>query len=272
MAYPFRTMTTRDRYTVGQKRSIINDLFKQRNSSDDFKTKEFIDQKQISKSMLSRWTKEYRLGWFAPELFDVNIDKAKYQSKSVRLIDNINRKLAQKFPEISKYVEVRQTEGMGYGLFATKNIPKHSSVLGGYEGESVILRNDRRTESDYVYGLLVKSKKELPAEFSEGAQGIDGAAFDSSFLRYMNHDIDNYNMLVKERKGKLVSFSRREITAGEQLFSNYGQQYWQGRYENLSTFDKTQGLYRYLAMAIQEEEEEEEEEEEVNHRKRKRVR
>jgi SET domain-containing protein len=146
------------------------------------------------------------------------------------MLNNIKRKLETKFPQESKLLEVRHIKDLGYGVFA-KQIIKEKQSIGIYEGEKIRIKNDEEVQSDYVYSIgKAKDVENVPEDYSLGFRGIDAKRFDSCFGRYINHPPIGFEK-------NIVSFTRddiielracKEIQVGEQLFLDYGYNYWEG--------------------------------------------
>ena len=114
---------------------------------------------------------------------------------------------------VNKYLEVKETDSMGKGVFAREDI-KEGTYLGCYLGE-------------YVLYIPCSSFEETMYYFSTAIHNyaVDG----KNMLRYFNHSDDhNVDVLDVIHEGDIHNgfFANKEIKKGEQLYINYGDEYW----------------------------------------------
>lgn len=110
-------------------------------------------------------------------------------------------------------IEIKETENMGKGVFAKVNIPE-GTYLGCYLG-------------DYVLDIPCKPFEETMYYFETAFHNyaVDG----KNETRYLNHsdcnNVDCYD-IVHENDIHNGFFAKQEIKEGEQLFIDYGEEYW----------------------------------------------
>ena len=117
---------------------------------------------------------------------------------------------------LEKFVEVKDSEIHGFGIFTSVDIPKDTPIMV-IEGE-VISGEEcerREDEEDNVY------------IFWNGDTYIDTAMTDK--IKFINHNCD-YNCEVEDRdENSLLLIADRDISAGEELTIDYG---YEEIYEN----------------------------------------
>jgi len=119
------------------------------------------------------------------------------------------------------HVSVRKiNELIGYGLFAEENLEANSYV-GEYTG--IIRKNDRRYAeplNDYCYEYPVPD--DIGRSFViDGTQG--------NLTRFINHSFDpniKPALAFYDYFYHVIFLTLRKIKKGEQLFFNYGNNYW----------------------------------------------
>lgn len=115
--------------------------------------------------------------------------------------------------------EVRPSsiEGAGMGLF-TKNSVKVDDTIGYYTGEVITeeeFHDPARPFSAYVMWV---TRKHI----------IVGEGPKANYTRYINHDDKPNAFLVVSTRWKTARFEAlRDIEAGEEIFFNYGDDYWE---------------------------------------------
>lgn len=111
---------------------------------------------------------------------------------------------------------------LGWGVFATKNIP-NLHFIAEYEG---ILRKRSRGDDKNAYCFEYLIHPEDPGPYIIDAQDQGGIS------RFINHS-DNANLATSlatfDNLTRIVLFSKRPIKAGEQLLYDYGANYWKYR-------------------------------------------
>lgn len=130
-------------------------------------------------------------------------------------------------------IEIRPSPGRGSGAFALRDIPA-LTYIGRYCGEVYTESQFRevqaagRTSGDYAFGA---------------GEGIVVDAEDptrSSWLRYINHSVRCENVMSNtlhmygKPTGLVYMYSIRDIPAGQEIFADYGREYWDGRLPPLS--------------------------------------
>lgn len=124
--------------------------------------------------------------------------------------------------ELGKDVELRDSPGKGKGVFALRDIPS-GSLLTRYTGavlsddEYDARLNSGATSGDYALQL------------TEGWI-VDGENPQrSNWVRYLNHNLRRQNCDGYEVPGAVVIVTRRDVKEGEELFFDYGPEYWASR-------------------------------------------
>ncbi len=117
-----------------------------------------------------------------------------------------------------EHFEVRESTipGIGLGLFTKVNL-KAGDHIGYYTGK---ILTDRQAESDRYVGskyLLWICKDHW----------IFGEGKEANYTRYINHSSDPNLELVTSVRWKTARFRAiKSIKAGEELFFDYGKDYW----------------------------------------------
>jgi hypothetical protein len=115
--------------------------------------------------------------------------------------------------------EVRPStiSGAGDGLFTRVSINEEETI-GFYTGELITydeLANGRFSGSDYLLGL---TRRWL----------IAGEGPKAGYTRYINHHSEPNALLITSTRWKTARFvATRTIAAGEEIFFNYGELYWE---------------------------------------------
>lgn len=108
-------------------------------------------------------------------------------------------------------------EGAGQGLFAKTHI-KEEDTIGYYTGEVIgekEFHNPNRPFSAYV---LWVSRKHI----------IIGEGPKANYTRFINHSDEPNAFLVASTRWKTARFEAlRDIAPGEEIFFNYGEDYWE---------------------------------------------
>jgi len=121
-------------------------------------------------------------------------------------------------PLIIKWVN----DTCGFGVFAKKNIKK-DAMVGEYTG---ILRNySIKPDSKYAFAYPTIQIGEI--KYDDLVVDANEAG---NITRFINHSIEHKNVehtIVYDNKGRhIVFYASRNIKAGEQLFIDYGEEYW----------------------------------------------
>jgi uncharacterized protein len=98
----------------------------------------------------------------------------------------------------------------GLGLFAGEDIPKGACVIE-YKGRIISEKEEYTSRSKYLFSI--NSKKT-----------IDGQAR-SNTARYINHSC-RPNAEAEVIKGRVLIMTKRKIKTGEEIFYDYGKEYW----------------------------------------------
>ena len=120
--------------------------------------------------------------------------------------------------------EIRNVPGMGYGLFSKWAWHK-GDVLGAYLGELI---PEQPETTDYCHQV------QIGLEFTEAAATfayIDAEEY-GNFTRFANHSCENNAIIMEARVGKervLALRAVRSIAVGEQVWINYGDDYFRHR-------------------------------------------
>lgn len=111
----------------------------------------------------------------------------------------------------------------GFGVFARKNIKK-DSLIGEYTG--IVRSHTVNPDSKYAFAY--------PTMVIEGKENDDlviDAADSGNVTRFVNHSTTHKNVensFFYDDSGRHVIFyAGRDIKAGEQLFIDYGPDYWE---------------------------------------------
>ena len=114
-------------------------------------------------------------------------------------------------------VTVKDAEGKGQGVFATKLIPIHSPVCE-YKGTHMPRKEAKYVEQPYVFDFDHKNK----------AISIDATEHLGTIGRYINHSRDLPNivprkvMFIGDDRPHLIFFALRDIVAEEEIVYEYG--------------------------------------------------
>lgn len=98
----------------------------------------------------------------------------------------------------------------GLGLFAGEDIPKGSCIIE-YFGRTISKEEEYTINSKYLFEI--NSKKT-----------IDGSTRENK-ARYVNHSC-RPNAEADIIKGQVFIMALRKIKAGEEIFYDYGKEYW----------------------------------------------
>jgi len=109
----------------------------------------------------------------------------------------------------------------GHGVFATAPIPSdttleecHHLCLNEHECDGIL--------NDYVYKLdLDKPETKTALEYFSLPLG-----FGSIFNHSNQHNTEYWH---DEKRDLIIFYTTKDVAAGEQLFINYGKEWWDGR-------------------------------------------
>lgn len=119
-------------------------------------------------------------------------------------------------PESDFEVKPSSVMGAGQGLFVRRAFVE-DELLGPYTGELITyidLAAGRFSGSDYLLGIT-----ETYLIAGEGPQ--------ANYTRYINHSLTPNALLVVSARWKRAHFvATRTIEPGEEVFFDYGEEYW----------------------------------------------
>lgn len=118
-----------------------------------------------------------------------------------------------------KHFEVRPStiEGAGKGLFAKVHISEDDTI-GYYTGEVIGEEEFHRPDRPFSGYVLWVSRKHI----------IIGEGPKANYTRYINHSDEPNAFLVVSTRWKTARFEAlRDIAPGEEIFFNYGDDYWE---------------------------------------------
>merc|ERR1719217_392749 len=123
---------------------------------------------------------------------------------------------------LGRDVEVRESPGKGKGVFALRDLPE-GCLLSRYEGVVITQSEyDRRVEEEHTSG-------DYALELTTGwiVDGEDPAR--SNWVRFINHNVRKQNCFAQEVTGAVTLETLRAVAEGEELFFDYGEEYWETR-------------------------------------------
>lgn len=118
-----------------------------------------------------------------------------------------------------EHFEVREStiKGAGLGLFARVLIAEEQTI-GYYSGRIIDEKEFHREDRPFNAYILWVCRTCI----------IDGEGEGSNFTRYINHSDDPNAFLIVSTRWKTARFEAlREIQPGEEIFFNYGEDYWE---------------------------------------------
>ncbi|KAJ8600520.1 hypothetical protein CTAYLR_009208 [Chrysophaeum taylorii] len=130
--------------------------------------------------------------------------------------------------ELGSDLEARPSPGRGLGLFASSPI-KRGTYIMDYDGERLTEAQLAARKGDASYQL------ELRGVFGEPSYVDARDPAKSTAARYINHSFTP-NLLKRRQRWPtpaLRLFAARDVSAGEELFFDYGADYWTGRQDEL---------------------------------------
>lgn len=115
--------------------------------------------------------------------------------------------------KFGKYPKVRVGKSFaGMGLFADEDIKKGTYIIQ-YVGKKVTNKEAAEKPNKYIF--------DLNSRFS-----LDGAAR-YNIARYVNHICKTYNADSCDDKGKIFYEANRDIKKGEEITTDYGEEYFE---------------------------------------------
>ncbi len=113
-------------------------------------------------------------------------------------------------------------EGAGQGLFAKQCIQEEDTI-GYYTGEVITEKAFHDPDRPFSAYVLWVSRQHI----------IIGEGPLSNYTRYINHSDEPNAFLVVSSRWKSARFEAlREIEPGEEIFFNYGEDYWESPAES----------------------------------------
>ncbi len=179
--------------------------------SDVYRYETAVDEKgekiQLAKQVLS-----HKYKYITQESFSEKVDGTDtYAVNCKKLTDYLLW-----WGKIPKFLEVRQTENKGLGVFTTTNL--NANVFLGYYGGFYRPLPIPQTKNRYLYNFT-----NFDAEVV-GAIDADNITF-SNFTRFIN-DGKEPNVEYVLYNFQVMCYTRREIQQGEELTASYGEEYW----------------------------------------------
>lgn len=115
-------------------------------------------------------------------------------------------------------------EGAGMGLFA-KHAMKEEDTIGYYTGEIIDEDSFHHPDRPFSAYVMWVSRKHI----------IVGEGPKANYTRYINHDEAPNAFLVVSTRWKTARIETlRDIEPGEEIFFNYGEDYWEDATEDAS--------------------------------------
>jgi uncharacterized protein len=137
---------------------------------------------------------------------------------------------------LDKYLYVSQSTipNAGKGLFARRAFAD-GAVIGEYTGERLGLEALKNVATDKTYYIQTMEYYDSVKKKTIGAHIIDGIALTNK-MRWIN-DPRYYPELLnatmkQDGRGRVFVYATRLITANEEIFMSYGDDYWRQEDEN----------------------------------------
>ena len=125
------------------------------------------------------------------------------------------------FSEADFDVRDSTIEGAGRGLFARTSIAEDDTI-GYYTGEIIDEAEFHRPDRPFSAYVLWVTRKHI----------IIGEGPKSNYTRFINHSDEPNAFLVVSTRWKTARFEAlRDIEPGEEIFFNYGEDYWESHDE-----------------------------------------
>lgn len=122
-------------------------------------------------------------------------------------------------------VEASKIPNAGNGIFTYKNIPKET-LIGYYEGE---LKKDNGTcVGDYSFSLNKQwfiDARNYPRSYIAMINDVHGTKYKYNCEFRMENEDEN-GKKRKPQDRKITLWSIKNIKAGEELYADYGKDYW----------------------------------------------
>ena len=117
-------------------------------------------------------------------------------------------------------IEIRNSKIHGVGMFATKAIKKNEVLE---EDPFIILKGDwhkiPRLLQEYIFGWT----KEMDDSKSKAAVVFGSGAI------YNSSSDPNADWQTSRKKNRFIYYAYKDIKAGEEIFIDYGNEYWESR-------------------------------------------
>ena len=114
-------------------------------------------------------------------------------------------------------IKASTIEGAGKGLFAKRRIEVEDTI-GYYTGEVITEKEFYDPDRPFSAYILWVCASHI----------IVGEGPKANYTRYINHDDEPNAFLVTSSRWKTARFEAlRTIEAGEEIFFNYGEDYWE---------------------------------------------
>jgi SET domain-containing protein len=112
--------------------------------------------------------------------------------------------------------------GAGYGLFLSKGPVKARTLLTSYEGETLTAAQVEEPGRDLSYVYCSGRGKDGRVNY------VNARRPDSSFGRFYNDPRDDtlVNAKVVLKGGRLMVMATTDIAEGDEIFLDYGLEYW----------------------------------------------
>jgi hypothetical protein len=143
--------------------------------------------------------------------------------EETKLIDNVftheNGKTYYNNTGYKLSLKKSKIKGAGLGVFAEENIPKGEHI-GNYDGK-IIQRKKKHFDPDYSMEINEKYV-------------VDGSCYPRPLTSMINDTYKtkkkhNCEFVVKESKKRVEVYSTRSIADGDELYIDYGNEYWTSR-------------------------------------------
>jgi len=122
-------------------------------------------------------------------------------------------------------VENSNIPNSGNGIFTYQNIPKET-LIGYYDGE--LKKDNGSCVGDYSFSITNKfyiDARNFPRSYIAMINDCYGSKFKNNCeFRMELYDKNNKKLKIKDRKISLWSI--RNIKCGEELYADYGEDYW----------------------------------------------
>ncbi len=125
--------------------------------------------------------------------------------------------MPKKWTEDAFEIKTSTIEGAGQGLFSKVRIEEEDTI-GYYTGKIIDEQEFYRENRPFNAYILWVCKNHI----------IDGEGEGSNYTRYINHSDEPNAFLVVSSRWKTARFEAlRTIEPGEEIFFDYGEDYWE---------------------------------------------